>query len=246
MMEQRHNEIIKIDEMLAKTWTSIMKKPEALSLLTKASSFDRRIYAMYLVQIYHWANHFARSLGLAGANINIRNKEFMSFAFSHGIEEAGHELMAVDDLIALGVPLESDLSNMPPPFPRTEALIGYINWIVTHQNPIRSLGFFYWVERPYEHIRSVVLAVQKACKLTEKQMSFFFAHEKLDQKHGREIEAALIKFCETESDWEEVRLVMNMSQTLLIDMIIHELFPAYEALKAGKSTRYNLLNQIEY
>jgi hypothetical protein len=245
-MPKRHPEIVKIDEMLAKSWKEIMKKPEAVRLLTKAASIDRRIYALYLVQIYNWANHVARSLGLAGANTYIRDKEFMSFAFSHGIEEAGHELMAVNDLRALGVPLADDLSNMPSPLPRTEALIGYINWVVTHENPIRSLGFFYWVERPYDHIRPVVLAVQKACKLTNEQMSFFYAHEELDQKHGRDLEAALVKFCVTDKDWDEARQVMNMSQTLLIDMIIYELFPAFDELKSGKESRYNLLNQIKY
>jgi pyrroloquinoline quinone (PQQ) biosynthesis protein C len=245
-MADRHSEIIKIDEMLEKTWKNIMKKPEAIRLLTKAVSIDKRIYGLYLIQIYNWANHVARSLGLAGANTYIRNKEFMDFAFSHGIEEAGHELMAVHDLKAIGVPLKDDLSNMPPPLPRTEALIGYINWIVTHENPIRSLGFFYWIERPYDHIRPVVQSVQKACKLTEEQMSFFYAHEELDQKHGRDLEAALVKFCHTEKDWEEARLVMNMSQTLLIDMIVYELFPAFDDLKAGKPSQYDILNQIEY
>jgi len=88
----RHPEIIKIDEMLATTWKKIMKRPEALRLLTKAASIDRRIYALYLVQIYNWANHVARSLGLAGSNLYIRDREFMSFAFSHGIEEAGMSL----------------------------------------------------------------------------------------------------------------------------------------------------------
>jgi hypothetical protein len=245
-MADRHPEIIKIDEMLTKTWKEIMKKPEALRLLTKAASIDRRIYALYLVQIYNWANHVARSLGLAGANTYIRNQEFMSFAFSHGIEEAGHELMAVNDLRALGVPLAEDLSNMPPPLPRTEALIGYINWVVTHENPIRSLGFFYWVERPYDHIRPVVTAVQKACKLTDEQMSFFYAHEKLDVKHGNDLEEALVKFCVTDKDWEEARMVMNTSQTLLIDMIMYELFPAFDDLKSGKPTRYDLINKISY
>jgi hypothetical protein len=245
-MADRHPEIIKIDEMLTKTWKDIMKKPEALRLLTKAVSIDKRIYGLYLIQIFNWANHVARSLGLAGANTYIRDREFMSFAFSHGIEEAGHELMAVNDLKAIGVPLKDDLSNMPPPLPRTEALIGYINWVVTHENPVRSLGFFYWIERPYDHIRPVVQSVQKACKLTKEQMSFFYAHEELDQKHGRDLEAALVKFCHTEKDWEEARLVMNMSQTLLIDMIVYELFPAFDDLKAGKSSQYDILNQIEY
>jgi pyrroloquinoline quinone (PQQ) biosynthesis protein C len=183
---------------------------------------------------------------LAGANTYIRNQEFMSFAFSHGIEEAGHELMAVNDLRALGVPLAEDLSNMPPPLPRTEALIGYINWVVTHENPIRSLGFFYWIERPYDHIRPVVTAVQKACKLTDEQMSFFYAHEKLDVKHGNDLEEALVKFCVTDKDWEEARMVMNTSQTLLIDMIIYELFPSFDDLKSGKPTRYDLINKISY
>ena len=245
-MSDKNREIVKIDEMLARTWKETMKKPEALRLLTKAISIDRRIYGLYLVQIYNWANHVARSLGLAGASTYIRNKEFMSFAFSHGIEEAGHELMAVNDLKAIGVPLADDLSNMPPPLPRTEALIGYINWVVTHENPIRSLGFFYWVERPYDHIRPVVQAVQKACKLTDEQMSFFYAHERLDQKHGEDLEAALVKFCTTEKDWDEAKLVMNMSQTLLIDMIVYELFPAFDDLKAGKPSRYEILNQIAH
>jgi len=240
----RHPEIIKIDEMLATTWKKIMKRPEALRLLTKAASIDRRIYALYLVQIYNWANHVARSLGLAGSNLYIRDREFMSFAFSHGIEEAGHELMAVNDLRAMGVPLADDLSNMPPPLPRTEALIGYVNWIVTHENPIRSLGFFYWIERPYDHIRPVVSAVQKACKLTNEQMSFFYAHEELDLKHGMDLEEALVKFCVTDRDWEDAREVMIMSQTLLIDMIIYELFPAFDDIKSGKPTRYDILNQI--
>jgi hypothetical protein len=39
---------------------------------------------------------------------------------------------------------------------------------------------------------------------------------------------------------------MNTSQTLLIDMIIHELFLAFDGLKSGKSTRYDLINQISY
>jgi hypothetical protein len=123
-MTEKHPEIIKIDEILANSWKKIMKRPEAIRLLTKVATIDRRIYALYLVQIYNWANHVARSLGLAGSNSYIRNREFMSFAFSHGIEEAGHELMAIHDLKALGVPLDDDLSNMPPPLPRTEALIG--------------------------------------------------------------------------------------------------------------------------
>jgi phosphatidylserine/phosphatidylglycerophosphate/cardiolipin synthase-like enzyme len=155
------------------------------------------------MQIYNWANHVARSLGLADANTYVRNQEFMSFAFSHGIEEAGHEFMAVNDLHALGVPLAEDLSNMPLPLPRTEALIGYINWVVTHENPIRSLGFFYWIERPYDHIRPVVTAVQKACKLIDEQLSFFYTHEKLDVKYGKNMEKALVNFCVTDKDWEE-------------------------------------------
>jgi len=90
------------------------------------------------------------------------------------------------------------------------------------------------------------MAVQKACKLTDEQMSFFYAHEKLDVKHGKDIEEALVNFCVTDKDWEEARLVMSTSQTLLIDMIIHELFPVFDDLKSGKPTRYDLLNRINY
>jgi hypothetical protein len=59
-----------------------------------------------------------------------------------------------------------------------------------------------------------------------------------------DLEEALVKFCVTDRDWEDAREVMIMSQTLLIDMIIYELFPAFDDLKSGKPTRYDILNQI--
>ncbi|MBN2892552.1 MAG: iron-containing redox enzyme family protein [Bacteroidales bacterium] len=241
-METKHQKIEALDEFLSLQWGNFFSSETAKNIIENLDKIDKRIYALYMLQVYHWSSQSARSLGIAGANQHNKDIRFMMHCFEHAEEETGHEIMALNDVKAVGVPI-NDESDIPPPLAETEVLIAYVKHLATCKKPIRMLGYDYWTEKPYEHIGPFVRMTGNSFNLSEKQMTFYISHEEIDKKHGKDIERVLVQLCKTEEDWEDITEVAKTTLNLTFEMI-GGIVKEYEKLLNGEKSKYEILNKI--
>jgi pyrroloquinoline quinone (PQQ) biosynthesis protein C len=129
---------------------------------------------------------------------------------------------------------------LPAPLPATETLIGYLYWISVKGNPFRRLGYSYWAESSYHHIRPLIAGVKSALGLSDSQLTFFVAHSDIDEAHAREVRTVIDRTCRTEDDWSALAEAAETSLRLTGRML-EAVYDEYERLMAGRSSRYAVL-----
>jgi len=236
--------IEELDQLIASVWEEIFSSDEAKKYSSTLMSKDKRLFAMYMTQVYHYAYHTARNLGLAGANLFNTDLELMHHFFEHALGEVGHEQMAYNDLKELGIPFKSE-KDMPPALPATEAMVAYVKYLSLSEKPYRSLGYHYWIEQPYNYILSFMQALEHTMNLEKKQMSFYLMHAKIDQKHGKDIQEIVYKVCTTDERKAEIMEVTRTSLWLMF-RLLQDVIAEYGNLVEGKSEMFAILNHIPH
>lgn len=237
-MSTKNIEIKKLDAAIAHMWENIFSTITSKVFTNGFIDKDKRIYALYLTQVYHYAYHTPRNLALAGANLKNTNTYFMHYCFEHAMEETGHELMALHDLKMLGVSTDT-----PKVLASTEAIIGYVKYLATSETPYRILGYSYWIERPYKYILQFMEQMERAMGLKKNQLTFYYNHIEIDKKHGKDIENALINVCQTTEHWQAVRESAIKSMQLSLSMYL-EIIEEYNELD-NKETSFGMINKIK-
>jgi len=242
-MENKHIELQKFDNLIEKKWQQIFASDMAQQFIDDFMGKDKRIYALYLTQVYHYAFHTPRNLALAGANIHNTNTSFMHHCFEHAADETGHELMALHDLKMLGIPIVKLPDDIPKILPSTETMVGYVKFLATSNNPFRIMGYSYWIERPYAHILHFMEQMEMNMNLSKNQMTFYYNHKEIDKKHGLEIENAIVEFCTTQFHWDGIKEAALTTMQLMLNLLL-EIINEYKQLDNGKSA-YNMIDSIK-
>lgn len=206
---------------------------------------DKRIYAIYLIETYHYTYHNARNQALVATRPERGDVRYMKYCLKHAMEEAGHELMALHDLKKAGYStvdykLMED-SDLPRPLMATEVLISYLYRVSTTGNPLARLGYSFWAERVYEYLAPLMLmfghlGVEKSA------MTFLTDHSSIDQEHAIEVNRAINMFAKTEQDWIDIENCMKTSLRLKA-RVMDAVFEEFVKLKEGTSDRYSFLNK---
>jgi len=242
-METKHVEIQKLDDAIEKMWQQIFSSEMAQQFISSFMGKDKRIYALYLTQVYHYAYHTPRNLALAGANLHNTNAHFMYHCFEHAREETGHELMALHDLRMLGLPINTVPDDMPKILASNEAMLGYVKFLATGSNPYRIMGYSYWIERPYAHILHFMEQMEVSMGLNKNQMTFYYNHREIDKKHGAEIEKAIISFCTNQNQWDGIREAALTTMQLMLNLLL-EIIKEYNQLDS-KESAFSMINLVK-
>jgi hypothetical protein len=229
-----------LQQLVKAQWKQALADPKIASFMDTAAANDRRIIAIYLIQVYHYAFHTARNQALVGVNLMNTDPHYMRFCFEHALEETGHELMALHDLRALGITF-NNAREIPPPLQSTELLIAYLYYVATHGNPVQRLGYSYWSETSYSFIRTFMDMIITSMDLQKNQLTFFYSHSNIDEKHAKDVEAILLKVCKTDQDWDDVRKVAKVTLELTNSMF-HESFAEFLKLVNNEPSRYSAIN----
>jgi hypothetical protein len=232
-----------LDQLVKQRWDDYLKKPETLAFVANFLSKDRRPYALYLTQVYHYTYHTARNQALVGVNPANTHIKYMKFCFEHALEETGHELMASHDLRGMGVPIETIETDMPPALPPTELLVAYLYWVSSNGNPVQRLGYSYWAERSYGLVGPLVENMAAKLGLEKKNMTFYFNHAQIDDKHAQDVEKILCLACKSDDDWLAVRKVAEITIDLT-QQILQAVVEEYQRLRDGESSNFTILNAI--
>lgn len=237
-----HPGLVGLEDLVRRTFQKELKRPFVLSFLQSPVSADRRMYALYLLQVYGYTSHVAKNQALVGVRSDNRDTQYQRFCFEHALEETGHELMALHDLRTLGVPIDDPHRELPDPLPATEQLIAWLYWVSGHSRPVARLGFSYWAERAYPYGEGFLTAVQARMKLDKSVMTFWYVHRGLDDKHAADVEKALLQACKNDADWQAVYRTAAVTITLCFNMI-EEAVRECEKLMAGEPSPYAFLTR---
>jgi hypothetical protein len=235
------NKLQELQDLISLEWKKAMSQPKVANFMDTAAANDRRIIAIYLIQVYHYAFHTSRNQALVGVNLRNTDTQYMQFCFEHALEEAGHELMALHDLETIGIKFNNS-DEIPGPLPATEQLVAYLYYISSQGNPVQRLGYSYWSETSYSFIRAFMDILMVSMKLQKNQMTFFYSHSNIDEKHADDVTRILLKVCKTDKDWESVKKVAKITLALTNTMF-HESFEEFLRLREGESSEYSFINE---
>ncbi|MGO1069411.1 iron-containing redox enzyme family protein [Lysobacter sp. CA199] len=229
----------RLNERVTAIWGEILDTSELVRAI-RGGSVDKALYAIYMLETYHYTAHNARNQALVG----VRHAElapYAKFCFEHAAEEVGHEKMALHDVMSIG--LKDHKFDIPQPLPSTEILIAYLYWVSFTGNPLQRLGYSYWAENAYEYINPLIDRLRTTLELQESQLTFFIAHSDIDADHFEEIKTIMRRTCKSEQDWVDVERVMETSLRLTGAML-EEVHREYELYRSGKSRRYAFLDVL--
>jgi pyrroloquinoline quinone (PQQ) biosynthesis protein C len=232
-----------LEQLIADKWKSILQQPQALQFSSSLMGKDKRVYALYLTQVYHYAFHTARNQALVAVNPNNKHIHYMQFCLEHALEETGHELMALHDLRAIGINITDPEKQMPPALPPTQLLIAYLYRVAQHGNPVQRLGYSFWAERSYDYIREFMDSLRTNMELDKTKMTFFYSHSTIDDKHAKDVEDIILEVCQTDDDWQAVTQTALMTLDLT-HQIIKAVLEEYHKLVRGEASEFGIINTV--
>ena len=208
------NDLInELNQMVQIEWSSIKQGKFWNTILTKPVS--RELYQKLMIEIYHYTKH--NSMNQAVASFVPAPEGLLKFVYQHAYEELGHERMVTHDLKSIDLLDETKLKQNP--LPATEALIGYLYYVALRYGAVARLGYSFWAESVYGHIDELLQKIRKDLNLTNKEMSFFVAHSRIDTKHFDEVNEAIVNFAISDEQKSLLKQVTKTTMFLTFKML---------------------------
>jgi pyrroloquinoline quinone (PQQ) biosynthesis protein C len=199
---------------------------------------DKRLYAIYLTETYHYTRHNSRNQAVIATRPDDMDVRYIKFCLRHAEEEAGHEKMALHDLKNLGYAV--DEITLPKPLVSTQTLISYLYYTAETANPFARLGYSYWAEQSYHFIQPLLDMISKGLGVPDKAMTFFREHSSIDEEHAKQVMETITRFAKTEDDWSSIEDCM-VNSLILTTRMMDEVFEEFMKVKSGIPSRYHFL-----
>ncbi|MDJ0790001.1 MAG: iron-containing redox enzyme family protein [Myxococcota bacterium] len=159
----------------------------------RTHGLDRELYICMMTQIYGYTKYNSQSQALAATKVTSERLQLLRFCLEHAFEEAGHDLMVLNDLENIGVDRET-IRNARM-LPTTKAFVAYLFHISTEYDATARLGYSFWAEGSYSYIEELTNAMRQDLNLPNKYMTFFMAHSEIDKKHLDDVTKVLSDWC---------------------------------------------------
>ncbi|QRX84055.1 iron-containing redox enzyme family protein [Glaciimonas sp. PAMC28666] len=223
-------------------WNEILGKSQLIQAIEKGK-ITKAMYAIYMIETYHYTSHNARNQVMAGTR-NDCSDVYTKFCYQHAAEEVGHEKLALHDLASIGLcDIKNAALSLQRPLLETESLIAYLYWISLTGNPLQRLGYSYWAESCYTYINPMVTKLRSALGLERSQMTFFIAHSDIDTQHFEDVKNVIRRTCKSQDDLNSIAYVMEVTLRMTGKML-DAVYGDYENLMAGKSSRSSFLSHL--
>jgi hypothetical protein len=197
-----------LDQVVFDSWASIKRGRYFTHLLRNGPNPD--LYRRTMVELYHYTRHNSINQAVAAYRVDPDETGLLRFCYRHAAEELGHEKMVVHDLRAVGLLRQADVEG--PPLPPTQALINYLYAVALSQGAVPRLGYSYWAESAYDHLGDLLTRARTDLGLTDRQMTFFNAHQSIDTRHAQQVREAIERYARTD---EQRRGVLEVARTTL-------------------------------
>jgi pyrroloquinoline quinone (PQQ) biosynthesis protein C len=178
-------------------------------------------YARYLLNVWHYALHSSKVIGLAGSRAVNSHPELAQYLFHHAQEELGHDAWVLEDLNNLGWSNERVMQTRATP--RCAAMIGYEYYLAGTANPVSLFGWLYILEAMGDDLgKEVAMTIARNPKFGN-SVKFIRGHGVADEAHTEDL-TRMIGTHITGRDMDDVVHVAEVVQMLYVGML-HECLP---------------------
>ncbi len=206
-------------------WAEIRREPYWVHVTTHG--MDKDLYVRTMAELYHYTRHNSINQALAAWRVPPEDMALLRFCYHHADEELGHEKMIIHDLDRMGVLSSEAVARQPTP--ATQALIGYLYGVGLQYGAVARLGYSYWAETCYGHLAELLERVRADLGLTDRQMTFFVAHQEVDTKHAEEVKRVISRFVRTDEERGQVKAVARTT-LYLTGQILDNVVRAYRSI----------------
>lgn len=230
---------LKMDGTLQDMWADAKSENRFLNAILN-EEIDRKLYALYLIETFHYTAHNTKNQALVVKNIHpstVKNIQYMKFCLHHAEEECGHELMALHDLNTLRED-KAGVEDMPSALPATELLINKLYTLSDDSNSLARLGYSYWAEGSYKYFQDVLGKLVEKLDLKKGSLTFLVEHSDIDEGHFEEVKEIIEKTA-TSDDFADIERGMVDSLKWTFDML-----EAVYDLHQNTSSHPDLVKQV--
>ena len=166
----------------------------------QSPDFRRSHYASALREIYFYTRDNPQLQCTLTLAFRGDQRKAVRRIMGHALDEVGHDLMALDDLKALGGQVEGVPGERP--LPSTLPLVTYPVYLMGQGNPIGYLGQIFFLEFMPTRAGEQYLAMLAQAGIPQSAMSFLAEHASVDEHHNRLMQHHVRDLVRDEADLE--------------------------------------------
>ncbi|MBX3018625.1 MAG: iron-containing redox enzyme family protein [Bdellovibrionaceae bacterium] len=155
-------------------------------------------YKGFLFETYHNAGLNPQLQAYATLFIDGRPRDAFKKFFQHAISELGHDLLAIEDLEALGVARTEVLSSEP--LPETRAFFANTVYSIQSRGPASYLSYLFHLEYTPTQNGPAIMQMLKAKGVPEGALTFLHEHSTVDINHLKLMRTYLSEVVRTEDE----------------------------------------------
>lgn len=176
-------------------------------------------YKGFLIETYHNAGLNPQLQAFASIYIPGRPRALIKKFYQHAISEIGHDVLALNDLDALGVDKEFVICTKPLPI--TSAFYANATWGIQKFGVIYYLGYLFHLEfTPTQNGRKYIEILSKK-GIPENALTFLEEHTTVDIAHNKLMEMYIRDLIKTSDDFEimkeSLRCCVNLHTKIIGD-----------------------------
>lgn len=183
---------------------------EQVQVLNQSPWFERLLkgdlelkhYKGFLLQTYHHAGLNPQIQAFATMYFKENHRDIFGMFYKHAASEIGHDLIALNDLVALGENKEKLLKTHP--LPETAAYNAWVIYLIQFVDPVAYLGYLFHLEfLPTLHGKKYIEVLQ-GMGVPETALQFIEEHSTVDIGHNRLMAKYIEELIQTERDMDLV------------------------------------------
>jgi len=179
-------------------------------------------YKGYLRETYHHAGLNPQIQAYATMFFREKPRDVIAAFYKHAISEIGHDLLALNDLVALGE--NSDEVVNSKPLPSTLAFNTFALGLIQFYNPITYLGYLFHLEFLPTQNGSVYMEKLSEIGIPNTALTFLEEHATVDAIHNKFMENYVKKLIKSKKDLDDV----IWANTASINLHSHMITDAFE------------------
>ncbi len=159
-------------------------------------------YKGFLLETYHQAGTNPQIQAYATMFFEGNPREIVKMFYRHAISETGHDLLAMNDLMVLGVKQEKIINSKPLPI--TKALSANVLQDIQFKNPIRYLGYLFHLEFLPTQNGPKYLEMLSKMGIPNNAVTFLQEHTEVDIGHNKLMEIYVKEMVTSTKIFDEV------------------------------------------
>lgn len=168
-----------------------------------AGDLDLPHYQGFLLETYHNTAYNPQLQAYASMYIPNNPRAIVKRFYQHAISEIGHDLLAMSDLMNLGV--SKDLILKSKPLPMTTAFFANTVWGIQRKGPAYYLGYLFHLEfSPTESGKTHIATLLKK-GIPQNAVTFLEEHSTVDIGHNKFMEQYIQELITTDEQEEILR-----------------------------------------